>query len=70
VENADGGGSEFVIHGVAAPITDPHLRAEYDSFAIYKPKERYILFELMIVRVLATTYPEGSPVRQHWPEPA
>lgn len=68
VENWEGGGGEFVIHGQALPITDPQIRAEYDSYASYKPKERYILFELLLERVLATTYLDGAPVRRRWPQ--
>ncbi|MCE7947425.1 MAG: pyridoxamine 5'-phosphate oxidase [Chloroflexi bacterium CFX4] len=66
VENWEGGGGEFVIHGRAVLITDAQTRAEYDTYATYEPKARYILFELLLERVLSTTYPNGTPIRQRW----
>lgn len=67
VENQDGGGGEYLIRGQAVSITDEATRAEYDSHAPYTPKARYVLFELLLERVSATTYENDSPVHQHWP---
>jgi hypothetical protein len=66
VENADGGGGEFLIHGRAEPITDPDIRAACDALAPYEPRDRYILFELHLGRVLATVYEGGETVRRRW----
>jgi hypothetical protein len=66
VENSDGGGGEFLIHGRAELITDPATRAAWDALASYEPKERYILFELMLDFVLATVYEGDEVIRRRW----
>jgi hypothetical protein len=66
VENSDGGGGEFLIHGRAELITDPATRAAWDALASYEPKERYILFELMLDFVLATVYEGDELIRRRW----
>lgn len=66
VEDNDGGSGEFIVHGRAELITDPHVRAECDSLASYTPRERYILFELRIERALGTTYSDDGPIRKQW----
>jgi len=32
----------------------------------YKPNDRYVLFELGVDEVMATTYEDGVPVRRRW----
>jgi hypothetical protein len=66
VENADGGGGEFLIHGRAELISDPDIRAACDGLAPYEPKARYILFELLLDFVLATVYEGDETVRRRW----
>jgi hypothetical protein len=68
VENAEGGGGEFLIYGRAQLITDPDVRAACDALAPYEPKARYILFELLLDHVLATVYEGDETVRRRWRE--
>lgn len=66
VEDWNGGGGEFQIDGQAVLLTDPQVRAEYDTYAPYTPKPQYILFELLIGRVMSKIYQGDTSVRQRW----
>jgi hypothetical protein len=67
VEDGNGGGGEFLINGQALAITAPEQRITYDSYASYKPKAHYILFELLIERASAITYEDDSTIHRRWP---
>ena len=67
VEDTDGGGGEFLITGRGTLVEDEQLRAVAVQHSSYSPKDRYILFELSIETVLATTYNEDdTPNRKRW----
>ncbi|NDJ35173.1 MAG: pyridoxamine 5'-phosphate oxidase [Chloroflexi bacterium] len=66
VEDSDGGGGEFIVHGRATPVEDPAVRALAVDASSYTPKAVYVLFDLGIQRVLATRYVDGDPVRHRW----
>lgn len=69
VEDNDGGEGEFCVRGKAVVVEDPHARNKaFDAARAigYKPNDRYVLFELGVDEVLATTYEDGVPVRKRW----
>jgi len=69
VEDTSGGGGELSLQGQAAIIDDPMARAELFAAAKaagFNPQDRYVVFELGIGSVLATTYEGGEPIRKRW----
>ena len=66
VEDMDGGAGEFVVSGKAVLVNDEQIRAQAIQAAGYAPKERYILFELMIEASSSTVYSEHGILRQQW----
>jgi Pyridoxamine 5'-phosphate oxidase len=69
VENDSGGGGELYVTGEAREIVDAPTRELAFAAARsagYRPAERHVLFELLLERVLATTYDDG-PRRERWP---
>lgn len=66
VEDNEGGGGEFWVRGHATRVTDAATRAQAVKASTYPPRERYILFELSIAAVQATTYDVGGPVHRRW----
>jgi hypothetical protein len=66
VEDMDGGAGEFVVSGKATLIDDEQIRTQAIQAAGYAPKERYILFELMIEASSSTVYSEHGILRQQW----
>ena len=69
VEDSEGGEGECYISGRASFTDDPGMRAiafEAAKARGFAPKERYILFELSIETVMATTYEAGQVVRKKW----
>lgn len=66
VENADGGGGEFYVRGLAALVTDPAARAKATAAASYTPQDRYILFRLSVEYAAMKTYGEGPSRTRHW----
>ena len=72
VEDNDGGLGEVSVSGQARVVLDPAQRTlAFDSAraAGQSPQERYVVFELALERVIATTYAEGKPYRRRWAEP-
>jgi hypothetical protein len=70
VEDNDGGQGELSLSGRARLVLDPDERAMVFSAARaagHSPQERYIVFELDIERVIATTYAGGQAHRRRWP---
>ena len=68
VENNDGGEGEVYVGGRASFVEEPDLRATAVQASPYTPKDRYILFELQVGYVLATTYEGDKAVRLNWKE--
>lgn len=68
VEDNDGGEGEVYISGRAAFVEDLKLRTVAIQSSRYTPKDRYILFELHVEYVLATTYEGDKAVRLNWKE--
>ena len=70
VENNDGGDGEFGIRGSAERLNDPLRRRQlFDAARAqgFKPRERYVLFELRVGVAFSTTYDsEGLPNRKLW----
>jgi hypothetical protein len=66
VGNSEGDGGEFFVSGHAHFVTDPSLRALAVQAARYKPKDRYILFELGVDAAASTIYEDGHPLRVRW----
>lgn len=66
VSDTSGESGEFIVTGRATLVADAETRALAVQSASYAPAERYILFELDLDSVLATTYPGDQPVRQSW----
>ncbi|MEZ4671205.1 MAG: pyridoxamine 5'-phosphate oxidase family protein [Anaerolineae bacterium] len=67
MNDSSGTSGEFIVTGRATFIEDPERRQLAVQVSSYKPQDRYILFELSVETVTATTYPdEGPSVRQKW----
>lgn len=69
VEDIEGGKGEFCISGRARFIEDDAMRAVAFEAATARglsPKERYILFELLIENAMATTYEDNQALRKKW----
>jgi catechol 2,3-dioxygenase-like lactoylglutathione lyase family enzyme len=72
VEDNDGGQGELSLTGRARLVLDPAERTlAFDTAraANQSPEERYVVFELALERVLATTYAGGKAYRRRWPPP-
>ena len=71
VEDAEGGGGELSLAGSARLVPDPDERAMVFAAARstgQSPKERYVIFDFDVERVIATTYPGDQTLRRRWPE--
>jgi len=68
VEDNDGGEGEFCVCGKATVIDGQARDKAFDAARVigYKPNDRYVLFELGVDEVMATTYEDGVPVRRRW----
>jgi hypothetical protein len=70
VEDNDGGEGEFGMRGRAVQIQDGNRVAELFQTALaagFHPKDRYIVFEMLIEIAFSTTYaPDGTPFRKTW----
>ena len=68
VEDSGGGGGEFRVRGTGIPVDDLDLRARVAEHASFDPRDRYVLFELLVDDAFSTTYDEdtGDPVRRSW----
>ena len=67
VEDASGGGGEFLGEGTAKSVDDRRSRSLAEQSASYEPADKYVLFELTVKRVLSTTYHEsGRAQRVRW----
>lgn len=66
MNDSSGSSGEFQISGHAYQIKDKDIRAATESVASYKPSGSYLLFELRLVEVLATSYRGGRPIRNRW----
>jgi hypothetical protein len=66
VEDTEGGGGEFWCSGQGTFLDDAESRAIAAAASTYKPKERYILFELSVESAAMTVYEESGPKRQRW----
>ena len=71
VEDSNGGEGELSVSGRARLVPDPEERAMVFSAARaigHSPQERYVVFELELSQVLATTYASDKAHRRRWPE--
>ena len=66
VDDSSGQSGEFFVCGSALPIDDPAMRALAAAASTYPPKDRYILFELLITGAASTIYENDAPVRRRW----
>jgi Pyridoxamine 5'-phosphate oxidase len=66
VGNSEGDGGEFFVSGQAKFVTEPDLRALAVQASSYKPKDRYVLFELSVDTAASTIYEDGNPLRVRW----
>ena len=71
VDDASGGQGEFIVSGRGALVSDVVEREQVAAAAQYRPKDRYVLFELAVDEAMATHYDaEGEPRRLRWKAPA
>lgn len=73
VEDNNGGEGELSVNGRARLVADPGERAAVFSAARaagHSPHERYVVFELEVERIVATTYAGDQAHRRRWPERA
>jgi Pyridoxamine 5'-phosphate oxidase len=68
VDDAQGGGGEFLIRGRARLVEDPDERARAAAASSYAPADRYVLFELLPDELQTTDYPDGLPRTRRWRE--
>jgi Pyridoxamine 5'-phosphate oxidase len=66
VDDAQGGGGEFLLRGRARTVEDPDERARAAAAAAYEPAPRYVLFELLPDELLATDYKDAVPHSRRW----
>lgn len=65
VLDTSGTGGEFAVSGRARLVEDPPL-LKILTQGLPDP-DRYIVFELHVVRAISTVYEEGGIVRRRWP---
>jgi hypothetical protein len=71
VPDTEGTGGEFYLSGTAAVVTDESLRAVAVGAASYSPADRYILFELEVLRAGCNGYGDVAlPSPARWSEQA
>ncbi len=67
MDNDDGIGGEFVVHGRVARVDSPEEIAEaYAAIGGPWTDRTYVLFELGVDEVMATEYEGDDPVRRRW----
>jgi hypothetical protein len=66
VEDTDGGSGEVLVTGRGRAVEDAATRELAVKLSPYRPADRYVLFELDLESVLATTYADSGPVRRRW----
>jgi hypothetical protein len=66
VSDSSGQSGEFFVRGRALLMDNPATRALAATAARYSPKDRYILFELLIFGATSTIYENDAPVRRRW----
>lgn len=66
VEDSSGGEGEVYLHGRARQVDAPEERAIAVAASSYTPKEQYILFELLLERVVVTRYTADGVARERW----
>lgn len=66
VSDNSGASGEFTVVGQARLVDNPELRALAVRLSIYKPADRYILFEFDVTSATSTVYPADQPIRQKW----
>lgn len=67
MSDSSGSSGEFQMSGHAFQVEDPDLRTLAISLSIFKPAERYLLFELDVAEAISVAYRGGRPFRQKWP---
>jgi Pyridoxamine 5'-phosphate oxidase len=66
VNDAQGGGGEFLVRGRARFVEDSDERARAVEVSSYEPADHYVLFELLPDEMLATDYAKGAPRTRRW----
>jgi hypothetical protein len=67
MDNDDGIGGEFVVHGHAARVDPPEeIASAYAAIGGPWADRTYVLFELEVDDVMATEYAGDDPVRRRW----
>lgn len=66
--DSSGSSGEFKVSGLVREITDPAVRTSAEAVCSFRPSGRYLLFELMPVEVVSTSWRGGRPDRQRWAE--
>ena len=67
MDNDDGIGGEFVVHGHAVRVDSPSVIADaYAAIGGPWTDRSYVLFELEVDEVMATEYEGDDPVRRRW----
>ena len=54
------------MRGTATLTDDPAIREQAVTASTYSPKDRYILFVLMVEFAFMNTYDSGEPNVQRW----
>ncbi len=66
MNDSSGSSGEFQVTGIVRQIDRGDLRSVAESISSFRPSSRYLLFELQVLEVLATSYRGGRPDRSRW----
>jgi hypothetical protein len=66
VEDNEGGGGEFMVTGTGRFLEDAATRALAVELSVYRPADRYILFELYVDSALGFIYKPDNKIRMYW----
>jgi hypothetical protein len=68
MSDSSGSSGEFRLGGIAKVIDDDELRARIEAECSFRPSSTFLLFELTLADVVATSYRRGRPDRSRWRE--
>jgi len=69
MSDSSGSSGEFQVSGEAILVEQDELRQVAENLSIFRPSNRFYLFELDVDEAQSKSYRGGRPYRQWWPEP-
>jgi hypothetical protein len=68
MSDSSGSSGEFQMAGSARLVTDPDVRELAEGLSVFRPAERFLLFELGVAEAMSVAYRGGRPYKQRWPD--